>query len=52
MYLNNGLYKYGMVNNYDKIDERLSRHKNESLDTIKDFIDVLDNKKMPESING
>ena len=47
IYLNNGLWKYGMVTDYDKIKERIQRHKSDCIETIKKFNDVLDRKNIP-----
>lgn len=50
-YLNNGLWKYGMVCDYNNMDDRITRHKNDCIKTIESFIDVLDNKEIPKHNN-
>lgn len=47
VYINNGLWKFGMVDDYDNIDKRINQHKCNSIKYIEEFIDFLDNKENP-----
>lgn len=49
IYLNNGLWKYGMVTDYENLSDRISKHKQECMKTIKDFLDVLNKKEVPKN---
>jgi len=48
VYLGNGLWKFGLVKDYDNMDSRLNDHKNESISKIEEFIDKLNNKLIPK----
>lgn len=47
VYLNNGLYKYGMVTEYSHIDRRMKDHKNNCIEKVKEFMEHLNDKTVP-----
>jgi hypothetical protein len=51
IYLNNDLWKWGMVDDYGSMKERINRNKTDCIKQIKVFIDVLDQKELPKYNN-
>ena len=51
LYMSNGLYKYGLVTDYNNIDDRINKHKNEQIKKINEFINLLNKKEIPKDPN-
>tara|TARA_B100000214_G_C23951160_1_gene620555 strand:- start:125 stop:1813 length:1689 start_codon:yes stop_codon:yes gene_type:complete len=47
VYLGNGLFKFGMVTDYDNMSDRVNNHKSSSISTIEEYIDNLTRKELP-----
>jgi sRNA-binding regulator protein Hfq len=48
VYLGNGLWKYGLVTDYNNMKSRMADHKRCSIDNISSFIGDLSNKELPK----
>ena len=46
VYFGNGLWKFGLVEAYKEMNNRINKHKNESIQNIKDFINFLSDKNI------
>lgn len=51
VYLGNGLWKFGMVKDFNKMKSRINDHKRESIDKIKEFIPNKDITKRKKCID-
>jgi hypothetical protein len=49
VYLGNGLWKYGMVEDYKGMDNRMDIHKSECIKKIKEFNNLLNYKEEPKT---